>query len=231
MSKIMVIDDDARLSGLIQDFLTPHKYHVECFNDPVVALKKIKSVKPDLIILDIMMPEMDGFQVLRKIRENQLIPVIMLTARGEVSDRIVGLELGADDYLSKPFEPRELLARIQSIFRRTQSPGQLVETLWFDNLSINKLKQEVLLNDAPVVLSTTEYEALVLFAENPGRELDRDFLVENLRGIRWQSYDRSIDVLVSRLRLKLGDTPSKTNYIKTVHGVGYMFIGEPKNKK
>ena len=178
-----------------------------------------------------MMPEMDGFQALKKIREFLQTPVIMLTARGEVSDRIVGLELGADDYLPKPFEPRELLARIQSIYRRTQSPGQLVETLLFDNLSINKLKQEVLLNREPVVLSTTEYEALLLFAENPGRELDRDFLVENLRGIRWQSYDRSIDVLVSRLRLKLGDTPSKTNYIKTVHGVGYMFIGEPKNKK
>ena len=231
MSKIMVIDDDIKLSNLIKDFLEPYKYHVVCFNNPITALEKIKSAKPDLIILDIMMPEMDGFQVLKKIRESLQTPVIMLTARGEVSDRIVGLELGADDYLPKPFEPRELLARIQSVFRRTQSPGQLVETLLFDNLSINKLKQEVILNGGPVVLSTTEYEALLLFAENPGRELDRDFLVENLRGIRWQSYDRSIDVLVSRLRLKLGDTPSKTNYIKTVHGVGYMFIGEPKNKK
>ena len=230
MSKIMVIDDDIKLSALIKDFLEPHKYQVVCFNNPIFALKKIKPLRPDLIILDIMMPEMDGFQVLRKVRELLQTPVIMLTARGEVSDRIVGLELGADDYLSKPFEPRELLARIQSVFRRTQSPGQLVDTLLFDNLSINKLKQEVVLNGDSVVLSTTEYEALLLFAENPGRELDRDFLVENLRGIRWQSYDRSIDVLVSRLRLKLGDSPSKTNYIKTVHGVGYMFIGELKNK-
>ena len=155
----------------------------------------------------------------------------MLTARGELSDKIVGLELGADDYLSKPFEPRELLARIQSVCRRTQSPGQLIENLLFDGLSINKTKQEVILNGNIVPLSTTEYEALLLFAENPGRSLHRDFLVENLRGIRWQTYDRSIDVLVSRLRIKLGDTPSKTNYIKTVHGVGYMFIGEPQNKK
>jgi len=228
MSKIMVIDDDVKLSDLIKDFLEPHKFRVVCFNNPINALNKIKSQKPDLIILDITMPEMDGFQVLTKIREDSKIPVIMLTARGEVSDKIVGLELGADDYLAKPFEPRELLARIQSVFRRTQSPGQLVQVLSFEGLSINKLKQEVLLNDRAVVLSTTEYEALVLFAENPGRNLDRDFLVENLRGIRWQSYDRSIDVLVSRLRLKLGDTPAKTSYIKTVHGVGYMFIGEPK---
>ena len=228
MSKIMVIDDDVKLSGLIKDFLKPYKYRVVCFNNPLTALSKLKTQKPDLIILDITMPEMDGFQVLAKIREDSKIPVIMLTARGEVSDKIVGLELGADDYLAKPFEPRELLARMQSVFRRTQSPGQLVQVLSFEGLSINKLKQEVLLNNEAVVLSTTEYEALVLFAENPGRNLDRDFLVENLRGIRWQSYNRSIDVLVSRLRLKLGDTPSKTSYIKTVHGVGYMFIGEPK---
>ena len=228
MSKIMIIDDDIKLSDLIKDFLEPHKYRVVCFNNPVIALSKIKAQKPDLIILDITMPEMDGFQVLTKIRKDSKVPVIMLTARGEVSDKIVGLELGADDYLAKPFEPRELLARIQSVFRRTQSPGQLVQVLSFDGLSINKLKQEVLLDKKVVVLSTTEYEALVLFAENPGRNLDRDFLVENLRGIRWQSYDRSIDVLVSRLRLKLGDTPSKTSYIKTVHGIGYMFIGEPK---
>ena len=172
---------------------------------------------------------MDGFQCLRKIREQNQTPVIMLTARGEVSDRVVGLELGADDYLPKPFDPRELLARIQSILRRTQSPGQLVEKLDFKGLHIDKLKQEVLLNNEKITLSTTEYEALLLFAENPARELDREFLVENLRGIRWQSYDRSIDVLVSRLRVKLGDNANEIRYIKTIHGVGYMFIGEQKN--
>ena len=230
MSKIIVIDDDEKLSGLIKDFLEPYKYKVVCFSHPEKALAKLKSLKPEIVILDIMLPDMDGFQCLRKIREDSQVPVIMLTARGEVSDKIVGLELGADDYLPKPFDPRELLARIQSILRRTQSPGQLIENLLFDGLSINKLKQEVLLNNKKVVLSTTEYEALLLFAENPGRELDREFLVENLRGIRWQSYDRSIDVLVSRLRVKLGDNPDSINYIKTIHGVGYMFIGVPKNK-
>ena len=215
MSKILLIDDDPKLSGLIKDFLTSYKLNVVCFENPVDALKKLKTIKPNLIILDIMLPDMDGFQVLRKIREFSQIPIIMLTARGEVADKIVGLDLGADDYLAKPFEPRELLARIQSIFRRTQSPGKLVDELFFDGLSINKNKQEVFLNKNRLVLSTTEYEALVLFAENPGRELDREFLVENLRGIKWQSYDRSVDVLVSRLRLKLGDTPNKTTYIKT----------------
>ena len=230
MAKIIVIDDDEKLSGLIKDFLEPYKYQVTCFSQPEKALSKLKTLKPELIILDIMMPEIDGFQCLRKIRETSQVPVVMLTARGEVSDRIVGLELGADDYLPKPFDPRELLARIQSILRRTQSPGQLIELLEFDGLIINKLKQEVFLNNNKITLSTTEYEALVLFAENPGRELDREFLVENLRGIRWQSYDRSIDVLVSRLRVKLGDNSDSINYIKTIHGVGYMFIGVPKNK-
>lgn len=230
MSRIIVIDDDEKLSGLIKDFLEPHKFQVTCFSHPEKALAKLKSMKPKLIILDIMLPDMDGFQCLRKIRESHQTPVIMLTARGEVSDRVVGLELGADDYLPKPFDPRELLARIQSILRRTQSPGQLVEKLDFKGLHIDKLKQEVLLNNERITLSTTEYEALLLFAENPGRELDREFLVENLRGIRWQSYDRSIDVLVSRLRVKLGDSSGEINYIKTIHGVGYMFIGEPKNK-
>ena len=230
MSKILVIDDDEKLSGLIKDFLEPYKFQVTCFSHPEKALSKLKSIKPDLIILDIMLPDMDGFQCLRKIRESHQTPVIMLTARGEVSDRVVGLELGADDYLPKPFDPRELLARIQSILRRTQSPGQLVEKLSFKGLHIDKLKQEVLLKNERITLSTTEYEALLLFAENPGRELDREFLVENLRGIRWQSYDRSIDVLVSRLRVKLGDNSDQINYIKTIHGVGYMFIGVPKNK-
>ncbi len=230
MSKILVIDDDEKLSGLIKDFLEPYKFQVTCFSHPEKALSKLKSIKPELIILDIMLPDMDGFQCLRKIRESHQTPVIMLTARGEVSDRVVGLELGADDYLPKPFDPRELLARIQSILRRTQSPGQLVEKLSFKGLHIDKLKQEVLLKNERITLSTTEYEALLLFAENPGRELDREFLVENLRGIRWQSYDRSIDVLVSRLRVKLGDNSDQINYIKTIHGVGYMFIGVPKNK-
>ena len=176
-----------------------------------------------------MLPGMDGFQVLRKIRENLSIPVIMLTARGEVTDRIVGLELGADDYLSKPFEPRELVARIQSILRRSHSFAGIVENVRFKGLSVDKKKQEVLLDNEPVPLSTTEYDALLLFIEYSNETLDREFLVENLRGISWQSYDRSVDVLVSRLRGKLGETPNNTRFIKTIHGIGYQFIGEPED--
>ena len=229
MEKILIIDDDVQLTELLIEFLGSYKYDIVTKYTPEDGLDYLEKKEVNVIILDIMLPGMDGFQVLRKIRENLATPVIMLTARGEVTDRIVGLELGADDYLPKPFEPRELLARIQSILRRTHSSAAIVENVYFKGLSIDKNKQEVLLDKNPVSLSTTEYEALLLFIENSSETLDREFLVENLRGISWQSYDRSVDVLVSRLRGKLGETPNKTRFIKTVHGVGYKFIGVPKD--
>jgi len=229
MENILIIDDDTQLTELLIEFLSSYKYNVVAKHTPEKGLEYLEKKGADAIILDIMLPGMDGFQVLRKIRENSAIPVIMLTARGEVTDRIVGLELGADDYLSKPFEPRELLARIQSLLRRTHSSAAIVENVQFKGLSIDKNKQEVLLDDKPISLSTTEYEALLLFIEHTSETLDREFLVENLRGISWQSYDRSVDVLVSRLRGKLGETPNKTRFIKTIHGLGYKFIGEPKD--
>ena len=228
MEKILVIDDDIQLSTLIQEFLGTFNYEVKIMHEPNSALQFLEKNKMDLVILDIMLPGIDGFQALRKIRGYSQIPVIMLTARGEVTDRIVGLELGADDYLAKPFEPRELLARIQSILRRSTSPGTMVDILDFEHLSINKLKQEVSLDGEILHLSTSEYEALLLFAENPGKVMDREIMVESLRGITWQSYDRSVDVLVSRLRNKLGDTTDQIRFIKTIHGIGYKFIATPK---
>ena len=229
MDKILIIDDDVQLTELLIEFLGSYKYKIIAKHTPEEGLEYLEKKEASVIILDIMLPGMDGFQVLRKIRENLSTPVIMLTARGEVTDRIVGLELGADDYLPKPFEPRELLARIQSILRRTHSLAAIIENVHFKGLSIDKNKQEVLLDKKPISLSTTEYEALILFIENSSETLDREFLVENLRGISWQSYDRSVDVLVSRLRGKLGETPNNTRFIKTIHGVGYKFIGEPKD--
>ncbi len=229
MEKILVIDDDSQLTTLLDEFFSSFNYKVISQNNPINGIEYLKNNNVDIIILDIMMPEMEGFQVLRKIREFSSTPVIMLTARGEVTDKIVGLELGADDYMAKPFEPRELLARVQSIIRRSQTPDSMVDKIEFENLLIDKLKQEIFLEGELVQLSTTEYQALILFVEHPGKTLDREFLVENLRGITWQSYDRSVDVLVSRLRQKLGETPSKTRFIKTIHGTGYKFIGIKKN--
>jgi len=230
MKKILIIDDDKKLTDLIEEFLGSNKFQVKSIHESINALAELEKYNPDLIILDITLPEMDGFQVLRTIRKEHDTPVIMLTARGEISDRVVGLDLGADDYMPKPFEPLELLARINSILRRVNEPSSLVDILEFEGLLVDKMKQEVVLDGEPVHLSTTEFEALVLIAEHAGETLDREFLVENLRGIQWQSFDRSIDVLVSRLRNKLGETPERTRFIKTVHGVGYIFIATRLNK-
>ena len=230
MTTILIVDDDNELTELLDEFLSEHKFKTKVFHNPMEALSYLKTSVPDLILLDIMMPEMDGFQLLRKIRETLDVPVIMLTAKGEVSDKVVGLEIGADDYLAKPFEPRELLARIQSILRRVNSKNSMVDILNFESLDINKIKEEVVLDGKTVSLSTSEFEALLLFANNSNKVLDREFLVENLRGITWQTYDRSVDVLVSRLRNKLGETPARTRFIKTIHGVGYKFIATPYKK-
>ena len=177
-----------------------------------------------------MLPEMDGFQVLRKIRETSETPVMMLTAKGDVADKVVGLELGADDYLPKPYEPRELVARIQSILRRVAASKSMLDIIEFEGLKVDKIKEEIELDSEVVNLSTSEFEALLLFVDNNNQVLDREFLVENLRGIRWQTYDRSVDVLVSRLRNKLGETPTKTRFLKTIHGVGYKFVAKLKEK-
>ena len=229
MHNILVIDDDKELTELLEEFLNNYNFNISICLNPIKGISLALRDNIDLVILDISMPEMDGFTVLRKIREVSNKPVVMLTARGRVEDRIVGLELGADDYLPKPFEPKELLARIQSILRRVNAQNTAVDIIEFEDMTVNKIKQEVLLDGQALLLSTSEMEALLLFVDNPNTVLDRDFLVQNLRGIKWQTFDRSVDVLVSRLRNKLGETPAKTRFIKTVHGVGYRFIGVKKS--
>lgn len=229
MSTILILDDDKELTTLLTEFLSGHDYKIVAYHKPSDMFKYLEHNKPDMLLLDIMLPEMDGFEVLKKLRTSSDLPVIMLTAKGEVEDKVVGLELGADDYLGKPFEPRELLARIQSILRRVHSANSMLDLLTFEGLSIDKLREEVCLDGNPVNLSTSEFEALLLFANNSNEVLDREFLVENLRGITWQTYDRSVDVLVSRLRNKLGENPHHTRFLKTIHGVGYKFIAIPKN--
>lgn len=228
MPTILIIDDDAEMTGLLSEFLTDHKYSVQIYHNPLEALEFLQKNSVDLVLLDIMMPEMDGLNVLRKIREHSEVPVMMLTAKGDVSDKVVGLELGADDYLPKPFEPQELIARVQSILRRVKFSNSMVDVVEFDDLIVDKVKEEVVLDGEVVHLSTSEFEALTLFIDNNNEVLDREFLVENLRGIQWQTFDRSVDVLVSRLRNKLGETPNKTRFLKTIHGVGYKFVAKQK---
>jgi DNA-binding response OmpR family regulator len=221
---ILIIDDDEKLNELLTDYLSQFHYKISKTADPQQGLQLVKERNPDLIILDIMLPNMSGFEVCKEIRKEHQVPIIMLTARGEVTDRIVGLELGADDYLPKPFEPRELLARIQSVLRRTQfkSEQQIIN---IGELHIDIERQFVSIKDKAVNLTTMEFELLTLFVKNPGKVLSRDYLMDHLRGIDWDVYDRSIDVLLSRLRHKLNESPKNPLWIKTVWGSGYKFIG------
>ena len=165
---ILIIDDDTRLNQLLKDFLKDFGFDVVTATHPVKGLKTLRQAAPDLVILDIMLPGMDGFEVCRAIRRASNVPIIMLTARGEVTDKVVGLELGADDYLAKPFEPRELVARIQSVLRRTRQPGDN-QTLTFNRLTIDLDKRIALLDGNPVDLTTNEFTALALLAKNAGK--------------------------------------------------------------
>ena len=223
-SRLLIIDDDEKLNKLLTDYLGKMGFEVMSATLPRQGLEKLEREAPDLVILDVMLPEMDGFEVCRTIRQSSTIPVIMLTARGEVMDRVVGLEIGADDYLPKPFEPRELVARIQSILRRVQAKRSSgVKKI--GGLSIDFHKLEVAVDEKPAELTSSEFECLALLVKNSGKVLNRDQIIEQLRGIEWDAFNRSVDITMSRLRQKLGDDPKNPRFIKTIWGTGYLFIG------
>lgn len=222
--KILVIDDDEKLNNLLADYLVKYGYKIISSYSGAEGVKKQKQELPDLIILDIMLDDTSGFEVCKEIRKNSSVPIIMLTARGEVTDRIVGLELGADDYLAKPFEPRELVARIQSVFRRTGN-NKYPDRIELANLKIDFYSQTVSIENSPIELTTMEFAILSLFVKNPGKVFSRDNIMDALKGMDCESFDRSIDVLISRLRQKLNDDSRIPKYIKTIRGSGYKFIG------
>lgn len=223
---ILIIDDDEKLNTRLSKYLIKQfGFSVETASHPAEGMQKLKENQYDLLILDVMMPDTDGFEVLRKVRQQQEIPVIMLTARGDVTDRIVGLELGADDYVPKPFEPRELVARIQTVLRRSSKEKKikLTSKQVFGDLEVNFNNRSIKIKQKPVPLTHLEFEILSLFIKNKGVVLDRDYLLDQLRGLDWDAYNRSIDVLISRLRQKLKEDPKQPKYIKTVWGTGYIF--------
>ncbi len=224
-NKILIIDDDEELNQLLKDYLSKAGYETISSLNPVEGSEMAFNQSPDLIILDVMMPGMDGFETCKLIRQKSNVPIIMLTARGEVTDRIVGLELGADDYMPKPFEPRELDARIKTILRRTQKM-EMNGVYQFGELIIYPDKYEVELANEKLNISSFEFELLFLLIKNKGRVLSRDAIMDNLRGIDWSVYDPSVDMLISRLRQKLDDDPKNPKYIKTIRSTGYIFIGE-----
>lgn len=224
MKKILLIDDDDKLTDLLKDYLSKYNFISHSSDNPVNALNHLRNNSYDLIVLDIMLPEMDGFETLKELRKTSNVPVIMLTARGETTDKIVGLELGADDYIAKPFEPRELVARMQSVFRRVEGSQSEDELISFKDLQINPMNRTVKLGGKSIELTSTEFDILMLFAKNNGKVLSRDFLMQKTKGAVWQYYDRSIDVMVSRLRNKLKQ--KNFRLIKTVQSVGYIFYAE-----
>ncbi|RLE16746.1 MAG: DNA-binding response regulator [Acidobacteria bacterium] len=223
--RLMIIDDDVNLNELLENYLSDFGFLVHSATRPRTGLTKLDSGAYDLLVLDVMMPEMDGFEVLKEVREKSNLPVIMLTARGEVMDRVLGLELGADDYLPKPFEPRELVARIRSILKRSGSDEEGREEIQTSSgLELLPARKEARVNGERLDLTTMEYDMLELLVTRKGRILSRDFIMESLKGYEWEVYDRSIDVAISRVRAKLGDNPASPRFIKTVRGAGYMFI-------
>jgi len=179
------------------------------------------------LLLDIMLPGKDGFEICREVRKTNNIPIIMLTARGDVIDRVSGLELGADDYIGKPFEPRELVARVQAILRRAESVGSTIGVLRFEGLEIDAEARSVTVDGNLVDLTSMEFELLLILAKRHGRKLSRDDILSELRGIDAAILTRSVDIMISRLRQKLGDSVKPARFIQTVWGRGYSFVGNP----
>jgi DNA-binding response OmpR family regulator len=232
-NKVLIIDDDGKLCRLLMDYLRENGFQASCLTDGSGVLKTIADTSPDMVILDIMLPGKDGLEVLREIRKDHVLPVIMLTAKGEDTDRIVGLELGADDYLAKPFNPRELLARMKAVLRRSIHPHKTDDPRPDDHLikaggiTLNRAKQTVTVEGDELDLSTAEYRILEVLMKNLNAVLSRDQLMTLARGRDFAAFDRSIDVHVSKLRSKLETDPRIPKRIKTIWGTGYMFVDDP----
>lgn len=227
MAKVLIIDDDAKHSELLQAYFKRFGIKLLCAPDAKHGLKLLTREEPDLLLLDVMLPGMDGFEICREVRKSNNIPIIMLTARGDVIDRVSGLELGADDYIGKPFEPRELVARVQATLRRAESTGATTGQLDFDGLSIDTEVRTVRVDGEIVDLTSMEFELLHILARRHGRKLSRDDILSELRGIDAAILTRSVDIMVSRLRQKLRDNQKPARFIQTVWGRGYSFVGVP----
>jgi len=228
MHSVLLIDDDGKLAEVLCEYCAQFGIRIEPALLPSIGLEKLAKKSFDAVILDVMLPEMDGFEVCRRIRRDSYIPIIMLTARGDVTDRVVGLEIGADDYLPKPFDPRELVARLQVNIKRNQqksdsTDAELPNDMHFEGLSISVVNREVKVNGEPVVLTTMEYALLLHLGATPGKTCLRDDILSVLKGTNSELFSRSVDILVSRLRAKL----KPLEPIHTIHGAGYAFVLKP----
>jgi DNA-binding response OmpR family regulator len=220
---ILIIEDDERLSAMVAQYLEDAGLRVTSCAEAAAGLSLLEREPFDALILDLMLPDIDGFEVCRRVRAGSDIPILMLTARGEATDRVVGLELGADDYLPKPFNPRELLARLRAILRRRKPGGPAEAALRFGRLEIDRGARVVRLDGEEKPLTAYQFALLVALAENAGRIMSRDSLMDLLRGAPLEAFDRSIDVHISRIRAAIEDDPKRPRRIITVRSAGYVF--------
>jgi DNA-binding response OmpR family regulator len=220
--QVLIVDDDTRLSAMIADYLRDNGFDVASAANAATGLGELARLSPDAVILDVMLPDMDGFETCRRIRAGSDVPILMLTAKGDETDRIVGLELGADDYLPKPFNPRELLARLKAILRR-RNGNVRARVLRFGKLEIDPGSRSVHLDGQDVAITSYQFDLLVALAENAGRTLSREQLMDMVKGEELEAFDRSIDVHVSRIRAAIEADPRHPRRIVTVRGAGYVF--------
>lgn len=224
---VLIIEDDERLADLTRDYLQANGFRVSLEADGGRGVERILALQPDLVILDLMLPGEDGLSICRRVRGDYPGPILMLTARTDDMDQVLGLEMGADDYVPKPVQPRVLLARMRALLRRAESAETVAEPrLTFGNLEIDSATREAWLDGERIDLTSAEFDLLWLLASNAGRVLIREEIFSQLRGIKYDGQDRSIDVRVSRIRPKIGDDPNQPHRIKTVRSKGYLFVKE-----
>lgn len=225
--RILLADDERELRDMLSAYLKVEGFVVVEALDGEIALELAQNEDPDLVLLDVGLPKMDGFEVLQHLRATSSVPVIMLTARAEEIDRVIGLTVGADDYVTKPFSPRELVARIKAVLRRGRAETDEERPIRFDGLTIDPIRREVHLDGNLIDLTTLEFDLLHALASAPGRVMTRERLMEQVWGWDFMGVDRVVDVHVSNIRKSLGDDPAEPRYIATVRGVGYKMIAEP----
>lgn len=226
MKTILIVDDEVKILQLARDYLEHAGFTVLTAETGKVALAVARSEKPNLIVLDLGLPDMDGLDVTRALRKESNVPIIMLTARGEETDKLVGLELGADDYLTKPFSPKELIARVRAVLRRAESTPVTEELIRIGQVTLDVPRMRVTLDDHLIELTPTEFELLAALARQPGRIFTRAQLLDAVHGVAFESYERAIDAHIKNIRRKLEPDPREPRYILTVYGVGYKFADE-----
>ncbi len=227
--RILIVEDETQIVRTVRLYLEQSGYQVSAVSDGALAMPSFRRERPDLVILDLMLPNVDGWELCRLMRRESPVPIIMLTARQEETDRVVGLELGADDYITKPFSPREVVARVRAVLRRTQGQVQSSQVLRTGDVAVDLERHEVTVGGHPLDLTPIEFDLLSVLARHPGRVFTRLQLLDHLQGQAYEGFDRAVDQHVKNLRTKLADDARNPRYIATVYGVGYKFVGEEQD--